>query len=147
METKDRHREGYYKEYAEQTGKKDRHSTDYYKKYRERKKLEKEASSTSVSSSISNTETDKKAKAKKKDIRVYYREYNKKHPERLDRGFTKGYVNGNVSDGAINHTDEICGMRILGYDELGRPITNCPFSDMLRNKEMEWHDDWCEDSD
>ena len=29
METKDRHREGYYKEYAERTGKKDRHSTDY----------------------------------------------------------------------------------------------------------------------
>ena len=42
-ETKDRHREGYYKEYAERTGKKDRHSADYYKKYRERKKLEKEA--------------------------------------------------------------------------------------------------------
>ena len=29
METKDRHREGYYKEYAERTGKKDRHSADY----------------------------------------------------------------------------------------------------------------------
>ena len=34
METKDRHREGYYKEYAERTGKKDRHSADYYKKCR-----------------------------------------------------------------------------------------------------------------
>ena len=47
METKDRHREGYYKEYAERTGKKDRHSADYYKKYRERKKLEKEAEASS----------------------------------------------------------------------------------------------------
>lgn len=148
METKDRHREGYYKEYAERTGKKDRHSADYYKKYRERKKLEKETSSTDVSSSTSNTEAKKKSKAKKKDRRAYYREYNKKHPDRLDRGFTKGYVNGNVSDGAINHTDKIYGMKILGYDELGRPITNYPLSDMLRNKEMEWHDDdWCEEPD
>ena len=77
METKDRHREGYYKEYAERTGKKDRHSTDYYKKYRECKKLEKETSSSSVSSSTSITETNKKAKTKKKDRRAYYRQYNK----------------------------------------------------------------------
>ena len=151
METKDRHREGYYKEYAERTGKKDRHSADYYKKYRERKKLEKEVSSTtdsSSSSSISNMETKKKAKAKKKDRRAYYRKYNMEHPERLNRGFTKGYVNGNVSEGAICHTDKIDGIRILGYDELGRPITNHPFTDLLRNKEMEWHDDdWCEEPD
>lgn len=33
-------------------------------------------------------------------------------------------------------------------DELGRPITNDPLGDLLRNKEMEWHDDdWCEDVD
>ena len=150
METKDRHREGYYKEYAERTGKKDRHSADYYKKYRERKKLEKEASSTldssSDSSAVSNTETKKKAKPKK-DRRAYYREYNKKHPERLNRGYTKGCVNGNVSEGDIYGFDAF-GIRILGYDELGRPITNDPFGDMLRNKEMEWHDDdWCEELD
>ena len=154
-ETKDRHREGYYKEYVERTGKKDRHSADYYKKYRERKKLEKEASSSSsvvssaessTSSSISNTETKKKAKAKK-DRRAYYREYNKKHPERLNRGYTKGCVNGNASEGEIYGFDAF-GIRILGYDELGRPITNDPFGDMLRNKEMEWHDDdWCEEPD
>ena len=137
METKDRHRKGYYKDYAEHTGKKDRHSADYYRKYRERKKFEKEESSTAVLSSMPNTETDKKPKTKKKDRRVYYREYNKKHPERLNRGFTKGHINGNFSDGAINHTDKIYGMQILGYDELGRPITNYPLSDMLRNKEME----------
>lgn len=137
METKDCHREGYYKEYAERTGKKDRHSANYYKKYRECKKLEKETSSSSVSLATSNTETDKKSKTKKKDRRVYYREYNKKHPERLDRGFTKGYINGNVSDGTINQTDKIYGMWILGYDKLGRPVTNCSLSDMLCNKEME----------
>ena len=153
METKDRHREGYYKEYAERTGKKDRHSADYYKKYRERKKLEKEAEASSSvdssvnSSSVSNTETKKKSKAKKKDRRAYYREYNKKHPERLNRGFTKGCVNGNASEGDIYGFDAF-GIRILGYDELGRPITNDPFGDMLRNKEMEWHDDdWCEEPD
>ena len=56
-ETKDRHRKGYYKEYAERTGKKDRHSADYYKKYRERKKLEKESAqfSTAVSSANSSS--------------------------------------------------------------------------------------------
>ena len=154
-ETKDRHREGYYKEYAERTGKKDRHSADYYKKYRERKKLEKEASSSAVSpsdssvnsSSVSNTETNKKAKAKKKDRRAYYREYNRKHPERLNRGYTKGCVNGNASEGEINGFD-VFGICILGYDELGRPITNDPFGDMIRNKMMEWHDDdWCEEPD
>ena len=152
-ETKDRHREGYYKEYAERTGKKDRHSADYYKKYRERKKLEKEAEASSSvdssvnSSSVSNTETNKKAKAKKKDRRAYYREYNKKHPERLNRGYTKGCVNGNASEGDIYGFDAF-GIRILGYDELGRPITNDPFGDMLREKEMMWHDDdWCEEPD
>ena len=155
-ETKDRHREGYYKEYAERTGKKDRHSADYYKKYRERKKLEKETSSsssvvssaeTSTSFSISNTETNKKVKAKKKDRRAYYREYNKKHPERLNRGYTKGCVNGNASEGEIYGFD-VFGIHILGYDELGRPITNDPFGDMIRNKMMEWHDDdWCEEPD
>ena len=67
METKDRHRKGYYKDYAEHTGKKDRHSADYYRKYRERKKFEKEESSTAVLSSMPNTETDKKPKTKKKD--------------------------------------------------------------------------------
>ena len=134
---------------------KDRHSADYYKKYRERKKLEKEASSSAVSSvdssvnssPVSNTETNKKAKAKKKDRRAYYREYNKKHPERLNRGYTKRCVNGNASEGEIYGFD-VFGIHILGYDELGRPITNDPFGDMIRNKMMEWHDDdWCEEPD
>ena len=83
-------------------------------------------------------------KKRKKDRRAYYREYNKKHPERLNRGFTKGYVNGNVCEGL--KVKVMPDTYIIGYDEIGRPITNHPLSDLLRNKEMEWHDDdWCED--
>lgn len=82
----------------------------------------------------------------------YFSKYNSEHPERLDRGFTKGYNNGNVSDGEKVKKriwlNEALGIYIIGYDEIGRPITNSPLSDMLRNKEMEWHDDdWCEDVD
>ena len=93
----------------------------------------------------------KKPKKKDRHRPGYYREYNMKHPERLNRGYTKGYVGGCVDNGPIGHTpnDEIFpGVRILGYDEFGRPVTNDPFGDLLRNKEMEWHDDdWCEDDD
>lgn len=130
----DRHREGYYEDYAKRTGKKDRHSPDYYKKYNEKKKQESQNKS-------SNT-----PKKKTKSRKAYYRQYNLAHPERLNRGFTKGYENGNVSDGPLGgkFSEEI----ILGYDELGRPITNHPLADHLRNKEWEWHDDdWCEDCD
>ena len=46
-----------------------------------------------------------------------------------------------------NWLNKTLGIYIIGYDELGRPITNNPLGDMLRNKEMEWHDDdWCEGS-
>ena len=90
-------------------------------------------------------ETENKAKTKKKDRRAYYREYNRKHTERFNRGFTKGCVNGNVSEGGIYGFD-VFGIRILGYDELGRPITNDPFADKIRNHKMQmiW-DDWAED--
>lgn len=111
----DRHRPGYYEEYAKKTKKKDRHR------------------------------------------KGYYRDYNKAHPERLDRGFTKGYNYGCVSDGRVN--DKTVGMKIgpgtyvRGYDKLGRPITNDPIADLLRNRETEWNelrnmeiDDWDEDS-
>ena len=82
----------------------------------------------------------------------YYHDYNQAHPERLNRGFTKGYNNGNVSDGVKEkkriYLNKALGIYIIGYDELGRPITNSHFSDILRNKEMEWHDDdWCEEPD
>jgi len=95
-----------------------------------------------------------KSKPSKKDRHRpgYYRDYNKAHPERLDRGFTKGYNNGCVSDGRVYDNGiglEIRpGVYIRGYDELGLPITNDPLGDMIRNREMQWHDDdWCEGCD
>lgn len=137
----DRHKEGYYDEYAERTRKKDRHSPDYYRKYRERKKLEKQKSKSN-----DNQKTSEPSKPKKiRDRREYYRKYNKEHPERLNRGFTKGYVNGNISDGTEQNTDFL-GRRIVGYDEFGMPITNDAFGDMIRNHEMTWHDDDWEES-
>ena len=79
----------------------------------------------------------------------YYREYNKAHPERLERGFTKGYIDGCVSNGVQpkRTLGKIGFANILGYDEFGLPITDNPFGDMLREKECMWHDDdWCESS-
>lgn len=122
----DRHRDGYYDEYARKTGRKDRHSADYYKNYREKKKQEKELNNTKEPSKSTSLK-------KKKDRREYYRRYNQEHPERLNRGFTKGYVNGNIEDGQIKHKIR---------------TGNHSLSDHLRRKEMEWHDDdWCEDVD
>ena len=76
----------------------------------------------------------------------YHHKYNQSHPERLDRGFTKGYKNGNVSDGVKEkHNTNIW------YDALGRPHSNDffnpTFSDLLDYKcNVEWHDDdWCEE--
>ena len=75
----------------------------------------------------------------------YYHKYNKEHPERLNRGFTKGYVNGNVSEGAKTKKNNN-----IWYDALGRPHSNDffnpTFSDLLDWKCFgEWHDDdWCE---
>ena len=75
----------------------------------------------------------------------YYHKYNKEHPERLNRGFTKGYVNGNVSEGVkpkVNNN--------IWYDALGRPHSkdffNPTLSDMIDQREYgTWHDDdWCE---
>lgn len=81
----------------------------------------------------------------------YYSDYNKEHPERLNRGFTKGYNNGNVSDGIEKRDWKKMGQ--LWYDTLGRPHSrdffNPTFSDLLDWKCYgEWHDDdWCEDCD
>lgn len=71
----------------------------------------------------------------------YYREYNKKHPERLNRGFTKGYVNGNVKDGKIVKKPR----KRTWYDRMFHPT----LSGLLYDKvHVEWHDDdWCEDDD
>ena len=125
----------------------DRHSEGYWKERWAKQKAEREKQQAD------NPESVKKPSKPKKDRhrKGYYREYNKKHPERLNRGFTKGYKNGNVSDGLDVKKDERIWLDpdtyIVGYDEMGRPITNHPLSDMLRNKEMEWHDDdWNEGS-
>ena len=85
-------------------------------------------------------------KKKQKGKRIkYFREYNKRHPERLERGFTKGYVKGNVSEGLKPKQNNN-----IWYDSLGRPHSNDFFNptltDMLDWKcNCEWHDDdWCE---
>lgn len=77
----------------------------------------------------------------------YYSRYNAAHPERLERGYTKGYEDGCVSNG--KKPKKILGKigldNILGWDEFGFPITDNPIGDLLRHKEAEWHDDdWCE---
>lgn len=137
----DRHRPGYFKD------KPDRHREGYWKERWAKQKAETEKNTDAP------TKPQKQASKPKKDRhrKGYYHDYNQAHPERLDRGFTKGYNNGNVSDGVKEKKrkwlDKTLGIYIIGYDELGRPITNSPLSDMLRNKEMEWHDDdWDEGS-
>ena len=60
----------------------------------------------------------------------YYSDYNIAHPERLERGYTKGYNNGNVSDGIkeIHNTNN---------------VLNKTLSELLYHKcFVEWHDDW-----
>lgn len=80
----------------------------------------------------------------------YYSDYNMKHPERLERGYTNGYINGNLSEGAdIKQCKHEFGN--LYYDSLGRAYSldfyNPTMTDMINMKEYgTWHDDdWCED--
>lgn len=142
----DRHRPGYFK------GKPDRHREGYWKE-----RWEKEKAARAAKQAETEKNADEPAKPKKKATKPkkdrhrkgYYHDYNQAHPERLNRGFTKGYNNGNVSDGPkVKHREEIApGVFILGWDEFGFPITNNPFGDLLRHKEAEWHDDdWEEGS-
>ena len=69
----------------------------------------------------------------------YYTEYNKKYPERLNRGYTKGYENGNVCEGKIEYKkpQRTC------YDRMFNPT----LSELLYDKVfVEYHDDdWEED--
>ena len=74
----------------------------------------------------------------------YYHKYNKEHPERLERGFTKGYINGNVSEGK-----EVKRNGSVVFDTLGRAYSkdffNPTLTDMINEKCAIWHDDdWCE---
>lgn len=147
----DRHKKGYWKERWENqknnNAKADRSA--YWKERWAKQKAAKQAEAEKNADAP--TKPHKQATKPQKDRhrKGYYHDYNQAHPERLNRGFTKGYNNGNVDDGPKEKKREwlnkTLGIYIIGYDELGRPITNDPLGDMLRNKEMEWHDDdWVE---
>jgi len=131
---------------SETTKNKDRHRPGYWKERWAKQKAAKAAAEAD------NPKPKKKKKVKKDRHRPgYYHDYNQAHPERLNRGFTKGYKNGNVSDGVIEKKriwlNKTLGIYILGWDEFGMPITNNPFGDLLRNREALWHDDdWEEGS-
>lgn len=109
------------KEVAERLSEADRHRPGYYKDYAKK--------------------TGKKDRHKP----GYYHKYNQEHPERLERGFTKGYIDGKVSNGP---KPKVNGN--IWYDYLGRPHSNDPynptFSDLLDAKEQQWHDDDWEES-
>lgn len=128
----------------------DRHREGYWKERWAKQKAAKQAETKEQNApSVQQKKSTKPQKDRHR--KGYYHDYNQAHPERLNRGFTKGYKNGNVSDGLDIRKDDRVWLDpstyIVGYDELGRPITNHPLSDMLRNKEMEWHDDdWNEGS-
>ena len=95
----------------------DRHRPGYYKEYNAKRKA-------------AGKSTDRHRKH-------YYRDYNKAHPERLNRGFTKGYIDGCVNNGPIE--------RELSYDPFLDPQS---FSELIDAHEAIWHDDdWCEDVD
>lgn len=90
------------------------------------------------------------AKPDRHKYKNYHSKYNHEHPERLERGFTKGYTNGNFSEG---HDIKQCKHEFgqLYYDSLGRAYSrdfyNPTLTDMINMKEYgTWHDDdWCED--
>ena len=94
------------------------------------------------SNECKNTYWNKKGDRHKKG---YYRKYNKEHPNRLERGFTKGYINGNVSEGR-----KVKSNGSVVFDALGRAYSNDFFNptltDMINQREYgTWHDDdWCE---
>ena len=116
----------------------DRHRPGYYKEYWAKKKAEKEAKKEN------NQDVSSNQKKVKKDRREYYRKYNMAHPERLERGYTKGYKNGNYSEGP-----EVKSRNDIYFDELGRARSKDPYNptltDLLDAKEKQWHDDdWYE---
>ena len=119
----------------------DRH--EYWKK---RWEEQKETSET-----FEKPKSKKKSKKKDRHRKGYYHDYNQAHPERLERGFTKGYMNGNVSEGLKtpqpNYPDGCIQVLEDGYyiDRMGLERHIDPVTDMLTIKEQEWHDDdWCE---
>jgi len=94
---------------------------------------------------------NKKPASKDRHRKGYYHDYNAAHHERLERGYTKGYVNGNVSEGRVkrepNYPDGCIQVLDNGYyiDRMGWKRHLNPITDALTIKEQEWHDDdWCE---
>lgn len=144
MKEADRHRPDYFK------GKPDRHREGYWKERWAKQKAAKQAESEKGTDTSEKPQKQSSKPKKDRHRKGYYHDYNQAHPERLNRGFTKGYKNGNVSDGIKDDRiwlNKTLGIYIKGFDELGRPITNDPFGDLLRNKETEFHDDdWDEGS-
>lgn len=121
----------------------DRH--EYWKERWAKQKAEKETSES----------VKPKSKSRKKDRhrKGYHHDYNKAHPERLERGFTKGYVNGNVSEGPVEKQPSYPGgcLQVLGdgyyIDRMGWKRHLDPLTDALLHKEQQWHDeDWDEGS-
>ena len=80
----------------------------------------------------------------------YHTKYNKAYKSRLERGFTKGYINGKVSNG-LKPTSGIRENGGYSVDSLGRVYSkdfyNPTMTDMINQREYgTWHDDdWCED--
>lgn len=139
----DRHRPGYFDD------KPDRHREGYWKERWAKQKAEKEKNGDKP---VAKKSTKKKSVKKDRHKPGYYREYNKQHPERLERGFTKGYINGKVSNGhkpvRPNYPDGCLKDLGDGYyiDRLGWKRHLDPLTDALLRKEQEWHDDdWCEE--
>lgn len=124
----------------------DRH--EYWKERWAKQKAEREETEQSDKPSVNRLRRERR-KAKKKDHhrKGYYHDYNAKHHERLERGFTKGYVNGNVSEGPVerqhNYPDGCIQALGGGYyiDRMGWKRHLDPITDALTVKEQEWHDD------
>lgn len=132
-----------WKRQKESGTKPDRH--EYWKK---RWEEEKGSETFEKPKSKSKKKTNKK---KDRHRKGYYHDYNQAHPERLERGFTKEYVNGNVSEGLKerqpNYPDGCLQVLGDGYyiDRMGWKRHLDPITDALLIKEQEWHDDdWCE---
>lgn len=138
----DRHRPGYYAEYAKKRKERgesaDRHRPGYYAEYARKKKEDEEPSELPNLTHIKKKSNDRHKPG-------YYHKYNQEHPERLERGFTKGYIDGKVSNGP-----EIKQNGNIWYDELGRPHSNDFFNptmtDMIDDRMSDWHDDDWEES-
>ena len=78
----------------------DRHRPGYWKERWAKQKAAKQAQAKADGENAVSEPKKNPSKPKKDRHRKgYYHDYNQAHPERLNRGFTKRYNNGNVEDG------------------------------------------------